>query len=264
MILRAAQGDAAILLGCLALGAFLLAVRAYDAKFPAHKYTSLRVFCFVTGVAVMASALAPPFDDLADRSFAVHMTQHLALTLVGPPLVLLGAPVLLFVALPASRTARAIARVTHHVAVQGLLSPAIAWVLFAATLWSVHFTPLYNLALQYEWVHLLEHALFVVTAFLFWMPVVQVGYAPRPTAFPARLIYLFLAIPQGAFLGLALYESPHVLYAHYLIGHTFAQALLDQQNGGAVMWIGGGILLLVAFLLTVTVWASRERQEIVA
>jgi cytochrome c oxidase assembly factor CtaG len=125
-----------------------------------------------------------------------------------------------------------------------------------------HFSPLYNAALEHPAVHVVEHALFLTAAFLFWGAVVQVGYAPRPVPYPARVLYLFLAIPQGAFLGLAIYAARGVLYPHYAHVHNAITALADQQNGGAVMWIAGGFVMFAAFMLTVGAWAMSERAAV--
>lgn len=254
----------AALLGTAAIAGYIIAVRAYGARFPSRRYPAIRPGCFVAGTALMSAALVPPVDAFADRWFAAHMLQHVVLTLVGPPLVLLGAPVLLCVSLPRPNVARAIARTVRFPAVHALLSPVTAWLAFVATLWLVHFSPLYEAALQREWVHGFEHALLAAAAMLFWMAVVQIGYAPQPLAFPARLFYLFFAIPQGAFLGLAIYAAQRVLYPHYALGRTFAQAVSDQRNAGAVMWIGGGLILFVAFVVTAGVWASVERDKAIA
>jgi cytochrome c oxidase assembly factor CtaG len=64
--------------------------------------------------------------------------------------------------------------------------------------------------------------------------------------------------PQGAFLGLAIYGSRHVLYPHYaaVLG---ANAMADQQNGGAIMWIAGGFIMFAAFMLVAASWAMSER-----
>lgn len=251
-------------LGVATIVAYLVAVRAYGIRHPLRRFSALRVGCFVAGVAVMGAALLPPVDALADGSFAAHMAQHLILTLVGPPLLLLGAPLLLCVALPPARIARAIAQVVQRSPVHALFSPVFAWLFYVTMIWAVHLSPLYEAALQHEWVHGLEHALFVVAAMLFWMPVVQVGYVPWPLSYAARTLYLFLAIPQGAFLGLVIYSTRYVLYPHYALGRPLAQALLDQQNGGVVMWMGGGLVLLVAFITTIGVWAANERSAALA
>lgn len=244
--------------------AYLWAVRTYNARFSQRRYSPARVTCFALGIATALGVLLPPADAIADASLSAHMVQHLVLTLVSPPLILLGAPLLLCVTLPSPTVSRAIGRAVRSPAGRALFSPVCGWLSLVAVLWVAHFSPLYEAALQNEGIHVLEHGAFFAAAILFWMPIVQVGYAPHPLAFPARMLYLFLAIPQGAFLGLAIYASHSVLYPHYQIGRTFAAAIADQRAGGEIMWIGGGLALFAAFMLTASVWAARERRELPA
>jgi len=249
------------LLGAIVLATYLLGVRAYASRYPHRRFGFWRIAAFCSGIVIAVGALLPPADTLVDASFAAHMVQHLIFAFVVPPLLLLGAPLLLLVSLPAPRYGRAIARFARHPALLFVISPVVAWLAFVAVLWGIHFSPLYEAALQSPGIHIAEHALLLSVALIFWMSVVQVGYSPHQVPFPVRIFYLFLAIPPGAFLGLAIYSSKHVLYAHYLAGRSFNAALVDQQNAGAVMWIAGGALLFVAFMLTAVVWAARERRE---
>jgi putative membrane protein len=254
----------AALIGFATVACYLAAVRLYRRRYPRHHFSAGHVAAFVGGVVIGTLVLLPPVDSLVDRSFTAHMLQHLALTMVVPPLILLGAPLLLVLALSPAHIGRRITRALHHPVCRALTSPVVSWFTFAVVLWGIHLSPVYNLALHNETVHVLEHAALVGTAMLFWMAVVQVGYAPRPLPFAARMFYLFWAIPQGAFLGLTIYSTQRVLYAHYLVGRSVEAALLDQHNAGAVMWIGGGALMFVAFMSTAAVWAANEREEVAA
>ena len=249
----------AALLGITAIVLYLRGTAAYAARFPSRAYSFWRIAAFVSGTALMTIALLPPMGAAADSSFAMHMLQHVTLMLIGPPLVLLGAPLLLLVAVPRTGIARRITGFAGSPVGHVLFAPLTGWLAFVGVLWFSHFSPLYEAALENPGVHVVEHVLFITAAFMFWGAVVQVGYAPRPVPFPARMLFVFLAIPQGAFLGLAIYAARGVLYAHYLQGRSPALALADQQNGGAVMWIAGGFLLFVAFMLTGGAWAASER-----
>lgn len=251
----------AALLAAVAIAVYVYAAGLYNTRFPDRAYSGWRIAAFVSGVVLMTAVLLPPVEPLADQLFAWHMTQHVVLMLVGPPLILLGAPLLLAVAVPPQRVARRITGFAQSPVGNVLFAPLTGWIAFVAVLWMSHFSPLYEAALDHPPVHVLEHALYAGAAFLFWASVVQVGYTPRPLPYPARMLYLFLAIPQGAFLGLALYAARKILYPHYLAGHTHALALADQHNGGAVMWIAGGLLLFIAFMCTAAAWAAAERTE---
>ena len=251
------------LLSLAAIAIYAWAVLRYRALYPAREFGAWRVASFVFGAALIGVALSSPVDTLAERSFAAHMAQHVALMLIAPPFVLLGAPLLLAVAVPSRDAARAVAGVGNYPAIHALFAPAVGWLLFVGVLWGAHFSSLYEGALEHAWVHGLEHVLFLSAAFLFWLPVVQVGYVPRPVSFPARILYLVLMFPQGAFLGLAIYGSRHVLYPHYVLTQG-AAAMSDQQNGGAIMWIAGGFIMFAAFMLVVASWAHSERHVRVA
>jgi cytochrome c oxidase assembly factor CtaG len=248
-----------IVAGALAAVVYLYGVGLYNDRFPERAYSPWRITAFLCGITIMVVVLLPPVDTLAQTSFAWHMTQHVGMMLIGPPLLLLGAPLLLAVAVPPPHVARRLTRAANGTVGHAIFAPITGWLLFVGVLWMSHFTPLYESALVHPAVHVFEHLLYVTTALLFWACVVQVGYTPRPVPYPARMLYLFLAIPQGAFLGLALYAARTVLYPHYLNDRTFALALADQQNGGAVMWIAGGFLLFIAFMCTAAAWAAAER-----
>lgn len=249
------------LLSIAVIAVYLWAVRRYRELYPARGFESWRVALFIFGMLCFGVALSGPADALVERSFAAHMAQHVALMLIAPPLVLLGAPLLLAVAVPRRDVAHAVAAVAGHPVMHAVFAPIVGWVLFVGVLWGVHFSPLYERALELVWVHMLEHVVFITAAFLFWLPVVQVGFVPRPVSFPARMLYLVLMFPQGAFLGLAIYGSRHVLYPHYaaMLGSA---AMADQQNGGAIMWIAGGFMMFAAFMLVAASWARSERRAL--
>jgi len=114
------------------------------------------------------------------------------------------------------------------------------------------------ISLENASIHLAEHAVFFTAGLFFWLPVL----APppvRPVSYPARLLYLLLALPQGALLAAAIASAHEPLYSHYAQGLTPASALIDQSNAAAIMWIAGGLFLLAVFLVTAGAWAYRER-----
>ena len=85
--------------------------------------------------------------------------------------------------------------------------PLLAWLLFAAVNWGWHFSTLYNDALENPALHYLQHATFLAAALLFWWPIIGADPAPWRLPHPVRLFYLFLAMPQNSFLGVALMNA---------------------------------------------------------
>lgn len=240
---------------------YLYGVATYRRRFPNRRFSAYRVAAFLAGDALPACVLLPAFDRAAEASFAAHMAQHIVMWLVAPPLMLLGAPLLLLVTGLPPRRARALTAFAGSAFGQALFSPLTAWLVYVFVLWGAHFSLLYELALEHPAVHVLEHLLFLAVSFLFWGAVIQIGYAPRPVTYPIRMFFLFFAIPQGAFLGFALGASQHVLYPEYSRHFSDAAATLADQHAGAdMMWIAGGFILFVAFMSTAAAWAADERR----
>src|SRR5436190_7446398 len=61
---------------------------------------------FVAGLVTIFAALQSPIDAGASTSLSVHMVQHLLLTMVAAPLLVLGAPVRLALQASSGRTRR--------------------------------------------------------------------------------------------------------------------------------------------------------------
>jgi putative membrane protein len=223
-----------------------------------------KVTCFLAGMGVIYLALQSPIEVYSGQLFWVHMMQHLLLTMVAAPLILLGAPVTL--ALRASSVSvrrRLLLPVVHSRAAAFLSHPVVSWSLFTATLWVSHFTSLYAEALGSEAVHALEHALYLSAAVLFWRPVVALDPGPSRLSHPGRLLYLFLAMPQMAFLGLAIYSSDQVLYWHYIptAAALGTSALADQHLAGVLMWTTSMVLMLPAMAFVLFDWMNKDARE---
>jgi putative membrane protein len=221
-------------------------------------------WCFMSGLAVIAFALLSPIGRYSDQLLSVNMVEHLLLMMVAPPLLLLGAPVTL--ALQASGPSlrkRYLVPLLRSRTVRFLSSPILAWGLFAGVLWVSHFSSLYERTLESGAVHDLEHVLYLFAALLFWRPVVAKDPAPGRLSGPARLFYLFLAMPVTAFLGMVIYGSDHVLYSHYATATAALgiSPLGDQQLGGAIMWVSAMVAMLPALGLVLYEWLDREDRE---
>ena len=213
---------------------------------------------FALAMVTLASVLLGPMDKLADASLSWHMVQHMVLLDVTAPLLVLSAPLRLVLAALPTREATGVARAFAHAPLRWLAHPAIAWLQMAAVLYGVHFSPLYEAALENEAVHAAEHLLFIVSGVIFWMPLLAVAPAPHAPSHPLRLLSVFLAFPMSAFLGFAFYVARHVLYPHYA---PEPNAVADQMNAGAVMWIAGGTPLFIALLWIIADWGTRERRH---
>lgn len=242
--------EAVVLAG--AVVAYEAGWRASSQDRPGRATPGWRRGAFLAGLGVVAVALLSPVAAEAHDRLSVHMVQHLLLTLIAAPLLVAGRPVLVTAAaLPAARR-RQLHRIGRFRAFALLGHPLVAWLLFAAVGWAVHFSPLFELALDHPAAHAVEHALFLGSALLFWRPVLGTVVRGR-LSHPLRLLYLAVAMPQNTFLALAISSSGQPLYDHY-------GELADQRLAGGIMWVGGDLTLLVAVLAVAGAWAAHEER----
>jgi cytochrome c oxidase assembly factor CtaG len=209
-------------------------------------------------------ALQSPIDAYAGLLLSVHMAQHLLLTMVAAPLLILATPVTLALEAASKGTRRRFLVPVLHARTTRLMgSPLLGWLVFAAVMWGAHLRPVYEAALRSDQVHAVEHLAFIASALLFWWPVVGLDPGNRRLSHPARLLYLFLAMPVTAVLGLAMYSADRLLYPAYGVASASigVSALADQHLAGAIMWEGGMLLMLPALTFVLLDWMRRDERE---
>jgi cytochrome c oxidase assembly factor CtaG len=219
-----------------------------------------RPLAFLAGASLMVVALVSPLDAASDRLLSMHMLQHVVLTSIGPPLVLLG--------LPPGALRRLLPAGSRGFRLLGLLTfPFLTAAAFIVNMWLWHIPPLYEAALSDIYVHVAMHVAFMASGLLFWWPIV----APHPelaTALPgARLLYLFVSgFPMGV-LALLLLSSEVIIYDFYE-GQPDRlwnlSALEDQQIAGVVMGSLGEIASFVAFSLIFVRYFLSDDEELAA
>ena len=134
------------------------AVRRVDALHPANPVPRRRSVAFYGGLVALAFALLSGIARYDTALFSVHMVQHVLLMLVAAPLLALAAPITLILRRARARRAGGgCCRCCHSRVVRFMAFPVTAWVMFAAMMWGVHFSPLFNASLEDPVVHDLEH-----------------------------------------------------------------------------------------------------------
>lgn len=243
----------------IAAAAYLVGVRRLARR--GRTWRPVRTISFLAGLGVLVFATQSGLARYEDVLFSTHVLQHLLLAMAAPILLALGAPVTL--ALQASRrhTQVFLLRLLHAAPVRVVTHPLFAWAVFGGTLFLLYFTDLYELTLRNDVVHAWLHIHFVVSGALFFW--VLVGLDPSGWRIPywARVLLVLLAVPFHAFLGVAILSSDQVLAADWYaeVGRTWgAPALDDQRTGGALLWVVGDLLGLVAGGVVVTQWVRHE------
>jgi cytochrome c oxidase assembly factor CtaG len=231
----------------------------------AGRWPLRRGVAFSGGLAALALALLSGIDRYADRLLSVHMAQHLLLMVVAPALLVLGAPVRLALAASRGQVRHAIASLLSTPAVRGLMQPAAGFAIFALVALATHLTGAYELALSDPRLHALEHGAYFWSGALFLAPLIGSDPLPHRPGPLTRFAWLMGGMAAMAVPGALLSFQATVRYESYAdaAATVRADALADQHLAGAVMWIGGGLVLfaLAATVVMRALLAEERRQR---
>lgn len=255
----------------LAVTAFVYSRGWFHLSRALPKFFSVRqLAAFIAGVFALWIAIGSPLAAFDDALLSIHMSQHILLMAVAPPLILLGAPTLpLLFGFPKGFVRRILGPVLRQRFLQRLGSifthPAFCWLSATITLIVWHLPSVFEFALRSESWHEVEHLCFFATSLLFWWPVVQPW--PSIARWPRWSIplYLFLGVLANDAVSAVLALWNRVLYPSYAsTDHRLfnLSPLDDQAFAGASMWVFGTLVYLApAVVITMRLLSPPESSS---
>jgi putative copper resistance protein D len=245
-----------------ALVAYLAGVAAWRRR-SGTAWSGKRTCSFVIGLVVVLFATEglPGVYDMT--LFTAHMVQHLLLIMVAAGLFAMGAPLELALGTIGGGAGRLLHGVVDSKLGEVVGHPIFGFLAYAVFIPATHLTSIFNQMLLHMWVHRLEQVGFLLVGYLFWRPVVGIEPSRHPLVPGLRLVYLALAVPIDTFTGLALVMSGHIEFSAYAAQHrTWGPPILsDIKTGGALMWIGGDFLMLLAMIPVAYLWMKDEESK---
>ncbi len=218
-----------------------------------------RVF-FGIGVVLIWAAMQTPLETLA-RTYLVtaEMIQHMALMVCAPPLLLLG--------LTPGMAAWLVGRFPF---IPYVTQPGLGLAIYALFMAGWHLPPLYDAALENDFLYAVQHLSFVVGGLVYWWGLIRATstFCRRPLTEPQKLVMLFFGtLPMMAvalplqFAGYPFY-TPYVHATLLFAGFT---AVIDQTVAGALMMtvdmVVMGIDALVVFFRWFNAEVRRDRER---
>jgi putative membrane protein len=186
-----------------------------------------RQAAFASGWVVLVLALISPICNLSVALFSARVGQHMLLTLVAAPLIAFG-----IWATPSARS-------------PGLGASGLA---FALMLWTWHLPGPYAASFASDAVYWAMHVSLFGASLWLWAAL-RLRVAERPDA--ASLVALATAVQMGL-LGALLTLAPRPIFlAVHGPGVTLPWGLAplgDQQLGGLLMWVPGGLVFATVCL----------------
>jgi putative membrane protein len=237
-----------VLAGLLALLAYAVLVVA--ARRRGRTWPVVRTLAWAFGCVLATAAVAGPLAAAAMSSWTAHMAGHVLLGMLGPLLLVLGAPVTLALnALPVD-AARRLSRVLRSRPLSILTRPGVAAVLDVGGLWLLYATPLLAVAHDHPLLDVVVHLHVLLAGYLF--SAVLVGRDPLPHRRQTRHLLVVLVLALAA----------HDVLAKHLYAAASGPDLLDEQRGALLMYYGGDLVDLALAVLVCSRWYSSGQRQL--
>ncbi len=223
-----------------------------------------RVVSFGLGTALLWVCVASAIGTYAMSLFWMHMVLHLLLIMVVPVLLVLGHPLtVLLEAFPPERQPRVRAALRSW-PVSVLTHQTTGLLLYAVVIIGTHLTGFMDQMAQHAWLMTGEQVLYVVTGYLFLLPLLGEEPIRANPSYLLRLMILVAAMIPDTVVGIVLLQTDHVPFPVMMSMHPdwAPPALHDTQVGGALMWAAGdGLMMAIGIGLWVSVLSSPSRRE---
>ena len=239
------------------LGGYFWALRAVGPRHvEAFEFAATRrqKTLFVLGCLAVFVAADWPVHDLAERYlYSVHMIQHILLTLVAVPLLMVGTPAWLWrvIVRPILPLARALTR------------PLVALIIFNVVLVFTHWPLIVTASVQHHLLHFGLHVLLFLSAVVMWTPVLSPIIELPRLSYAGRILFLFLQSLVPTIPASFLTFGSQPLYHIY---ETFPRlwgisAHTDQLVAGLIMKIIGTAILWTVIAVQFFRWYALEHRE---
>jgi cytochrome c oxidase assembly factor CtaG len=257
------------LLPVVAIGSavwYSIAVWTVTARGGAWPWT--RTVSFLAGCLVLAAVTGLAIDSYGYRLFSAFMFQHLTLSILVPPLLVLGAPGRLLLR---STPHRGVGRYVLIAALGGLrcrvsrivLNPGFTIPVFLLSYYGLYLSDLFDAAAASVVGHVALQVFFLVSGLLFILPILSTGPLPVRQSNLGRFFDIFLEMPLHVFIGVILMMAPRPLTV------TFANPpatwnvdpVADQGIAGALAWSYGEPVALLTTLIFAVRWRRDEEAE---
>ncbi len=235
----------------LAAALYLVGVHRLSAR--GRHWSPWRTVSFLAGLVSVELALGSSVAVLSGETFTAHVTQHLLLMVVGPPLLALGAPMTLLLQTSSRRVKTLALKALHSVPFAVLSHPITVFFLYYMSMFAFFLTPALGYAMEHMWLMDLINLGFFAGATLFWWPMVGLDPIPRWQLSPGfKMINLLIGVPFESFLGIALLMKTTAAATMYTVGTTHA--------GGGLLWAATEIATVAAMVPIFIQWSQADAR----
>ncbi|WP_078325916.1 cytochrome c oxidase assembly protein [Mycobacteroides salmoniphilum] len=223
---------------------------------------------FLSGCLILGAVMGLSIERYGFRLFSAFMFQQLTLSILVPPLLVLGAPGrLLLRSTPHHGLGRwvlvaALAGLRNRTAAL-LLHPAVTIPLFLFSYYGLYLSQLFD-TIAATWLgHSGLEIFFLVSGLLFVIPILSTDPMPIRQTNLGRMFDIFVEMPLHVFIGVILMMAPRPLIGIFANPPTGwdVDPVKDQALAGALAWSYGEPIALATTLIFAIRWRREEQVE---
>ncbi len=250
------------------LGGVAYAVGVLRLRRRGDRWSPWRTASFAFGLLVVLYATCGGLGVYSEVLFSVHMVAHMALAMLAPIFLVLGAPPPSALRAPARcRRARRHRPAPDAVrgaalAVAGVVThPVVAGLLFVGSLYVVYLGGLFGVLMDHHLGHAAMEIHFLASGLLFFE--IIIGDSPvRRLPHIARLGLLMVTIAFHAFFAVAVMSTEGVNGARYYETLAYARdPLEDHTLAGSATWALGEVPMVLLIVVLLLQWWGDDSRE---
>ena len=230
----------------------------------------MRLVSWLGGISVVIWCTNAGIATYAQVSVGLHMTQHMVLTMLGPILLVLGAPATLALrALKPSTTGERGPRewlvwFLHSPITRVLTNPFCVFIIYVIGLYGLYMTPLFGWLMGSHVGHVVMQTHFILSGYLFYWVLIGIDPRPRPLPYWGRLLLLLLALAVHGFFAVAFMmgTTPMAVEWYGVVRPDWiTDPLRDTLLGGQVTWGLSEIPSLIVLIAIAVQWSRSDERE---
>lgn len=222
-----------------------------------------RLAAFMLGLALIFVATQSPLEHYGNQLLWADFGGMLLLTMIAPPLLLLGSPLTLAFRASGSLGRARLRRFYRGRAMHIIAMPIASWLLFAVVTYAWQFTALTEEAAANVFVRDVQQVSLLAVSLLFWWPALCADPVAWRMSHPLRVLYVAVEMTHKGLFGgmfLSLNTPVHETFAASMPLWAVS-AMTDQRLAILVLWVGGSLVFLVALAAIALGWVRYEARQ---
>lgn len=219
-----------------------------------------RTLSWFVAMVLLVISLNSSLAAFSHHLFWAHMIVHLLMIMLVPLFLVLAQPIRLASMAVGGSGEDRVERFMNSAVIRWLTSPVFTVPLYTAVLILTHLTGFQQAMFEHMWIHDAELVLYLVTGYLFLLPLVGDELTGHDYSYPVRFFALLISMGPDTLVGVTLmmtgYEIAPGLAQSRMSwpkgGILNPDAMADQSAAGAIMWFAGDGLMMC--LLVVLAW----------